>query len=500
MKIRQILCLLMCLLLLTSCTSQPDAAPVPTLPPHTAEYTAPIGDAGLNHETIAVLYLPSLDGQRLLSFYETLTLSRSQHPAETIVRALLNHEGNSRVRALGGGVSISLAGSNPVEVTGGVCTVNLTPSALQLPQEDFYTVCQSLAATLCALSDVHHVNVMVAGQAVAMDGTGSLPLGSLDARPGQELPVLWEQMAARRSPVGVDPALTAMTATATLYFPLADGSGIAPEVRQCAFPGQHPGQLAQVLLDELSTGALDMNGAADMPDLTSLMTKAPDVTTLASGGKRITLHFSGDVRARMTEAGADPACCFAAIVMTLTTFIPSAEQVCILTGDTALTSLLNPTQGSLLFPGGLHRRQDYAAYLMAQPRLWAAQSDALAVQSASVPYRSARSPRQLLLTLAALPAESAVMPADLTDADILGLSVQGDTLLINLSTRYAQSIRRSGLDQRLMAYSIVSTMCSAQPVKRVRFFFGSEPVDDLGGTVVWSGEFLHNPGLDGGSL
>ena len=140
MKIRRILCLLMCLLLLTSCTSQPDEAPVPTLPPHAAEYTAPIGDAGLNHETIAVLYLPSLDGQRLLSFYETLTLSRSQHPAEAIVRALLNHEGNSRVRALGGGVSISLAGSNPVEVTGGVCTVNLTPSALQLPQEDFYTV------------------------------------------------------------------------------------------------------------------------------------------------------------------------------------------------------------------------------------------------------------------------------------------------------------------------------------------------------------------------
>ena len=38
-------------------------------------------------------------------------------------------------------------------------------------------------------------------------------------------------------------------------------------------------------------------------------------------------------------------------------------------------------------------------------------------------------------------------------------------------------------------------MCVNLGVKRVRFFFASETADELGGSLVWSGEFLHAPGL-----
>lgn len=498
--LRRILCAALCGLLLTGCAPSPSApdtliAPLPTLPADESPHAAPIGDAGLNHEALAALYLPSVDGQQLLTFYERLTLSYSQHPAETVVRALLAHAGNARVRSLGGGVTLALSGSDPVEVAGGVCTVNLSASALQLSLQDFYTVCQALTATLCELDGVRYVNVLVAGRPVAMDAAGFLPLGSMTGQHGQELPVLWEQLVARRTPVGELPTAVPLTAAATLYFPLADGAGIIPEVRRLTFAGQHPQQLVLGLLEALSTGAEETAGAAEFPDLIALMAAAPEVTDLNSGGKRVTLRFAPDLRSCMTASGADPACCFAAIVNTLTTFVPSLEQVCILLGESALTSLHSDAHGSHLFEGGLHRRQDYAGYLRAQATLYHVASGGLAAHTASLPYRSARSPRELLLTLADAPQECAPLPDGLTDADILGLAITGDTLLINLSRRYADLIRESGMDQRLMAYAVVNTMCEGLQVRRVRFFFGSEMADALGSALLWSGEFLYNPAL-----
>lgn len=497
MTLKRTLCLAMAALLLTGCTAVPaiEPAPVPTLPASVGPHDAPIGDAGLNHDALVVMYLPSIDGQQLLTFYETLPLSYSQHPAEAVVRALLAHEGNSRVRSLGGGVTLALSGTDPVEVSGSVCTVNLSATALQLSQQDFFTICLSLSATLCELDGVRHVNVLVAGRPVPMDTAGYLPLGTLTAQTGQELPVLWEQLVARRTPVGENPTATPLTAVATLYFPLADGTGIAPETRRLTFAGQHPQQLAIGLIDALSTGAEELSGAAEMPSLTTLMTAQPEVTDLNSGGKRVTLRFTADVRSWMTAVGADPACCFAALVNTLTTFIPSLEQVCILMGDNALNSLRNAGHGGLLVTGGVHTRADYAGYLRARSTVYHADGDRLVRHAASLPYRSGRSPRELLLALANAPEDSAVLPAGLTDADILGLAVTGDTLLINLSDRYADAIRHSGMDQRRMAYAIVNTMCDGLRIRRVRFFFGSESVDLLDGDVVWSGEFLYNPGL-----
>lgn len=506
MKLLRLCCLLLCLTLLTGCTvvkapSAPVATeePLPELPARQQPYVAPIGDAGLQHEAIAALYLPSADGQRLLAFYEPLSLSRSQHPAETVLRALLAHEGNNRVQPPGGHVTLALHGSNPVEVSGSVATVNLTPAALMLTPEEFHAACQAITATLCETEGVQYVNVLVAGQPVAMDVTGCLPLGTLTAQVGQELPVLWEQFDARRSPVGTDPSLTPLTAAATLYLPLADGHGFIPSVRRVSFAGQRPSQLALGLLTALSAGTDGHQGVSDMPDLTAMLLSEPEVVTLSSGAQRLTLHFPADLISRIGASGADPACTVAAMVTTLTTFIPSLQQVCILTGEGALTSLYSPRLGSLLFPGGLHARQDYLPWLMNQATLYVHQDGRLTARLTPLPCRSAASPRQLLLTLAAVDGDEAALPAGLTDADILGLSVQEDTLLIHLSARYAEAIRESGMDQRRMAYAVVGTMCSCLPVKRVRFFFGSQSVDTLGSELVWSGEFLHNPGMTGGA-
>lgn len=487
--------LLLCALLLTACRTDPTSVPGLALPTIAPGPEAPIGDAGLQHEAIIPLYLPSRDGQSLLTFYERLTLSRDQHPAEAILRALLTHEGNNRVRSLGGALPLSLSGANPVELSGAVCTVNLSANALMLSGEDLYTAALCIAATLCELEDVQYVTVLVAGTPVAMDVSGNLPLGALNARLGQELPVLWEQLISRRTPVGELPSHTPLTATAALYFPLEDSSGIAAEPRRLTFPGQHPQQMVVELLHALSNGAELLDNAADMPDLNALLLFVPEVTDLENGGRRATLHFTADVQDRLRALGCDPACVFASITTTLTTFVPSLQQVCIQVGDGALTSLYSDTLGSLLFPGALQTRASFSHALRGQSTIFIPEEGRLSTRTISLPYRSADNPRSLLLRMSSLGA----IPEGLTDADILGLSVQDGTLLVNLSSRYADIIQDSPADQRLTAYSMVNTLCDALELRRVRFYFGSTAMDHLGGDLVWSGEFLYNPGLIGGT-
>ena len=129
--LRTFLCLMLCTMLLAGCAAPPPPPASPTLPPAAPGPEAPIGDAALRQEAIIPLHLPARDGQTLLTVFETLNLPMDQHPAQSILTALLTHPGNSRVQPLGGQVSLTLYGANPVEISGSVCTVNLSAGALQ---------------------------------------------------------------------------------------------------------------------------------------------------------------------------------------------------------------------------------------------------------------------------------------------------------------------------------------------------------------------------------
>lgn len=490
-QLRMLLCLALCLCMLSSCSSVTTSAPASTLPPVAPGPAAPYGDAALRYQSTVALYLPSLNDQSLLSFYETLTLTYGQHPAENILRALLRHEGTARVRPIGGDVELSLAGNDPVMISGGVCTVNLSASALLLPQEDFYTAAHAIAATLCELEDIDYVSFLIAGTPVAMDVGGHLPLGAMAASPGQELPILWEQFIAKRTPVGALASSTPLTSTAVLYFPLADGSGIAAEPRSLSFPGQHPQQLIITLLEALSAGSIIRKNTIPLPNVMELLLFMPEVVELEGGGRRATLQFTADILEHLAAANVDPVCFFAALTTTLTNYVPSLQQVCILKGHGAMTTVNSPIHGARLFPGALHMRDHYLRLVMDETLLCLPVEGQLTYHEVSLPYRETRSPRALLMQLAA----ASALPDSLTDADILGIAVKDQTLLINLSDRYGEAIRNSGNDQRLMAYSAVTTLCKSLGLRRVRFYFGGSAVDSLGSDLLWSGEFLHNPGM-----
>lgn len=505
--LKRLLCLALVMMLaltLGGCRSSLESVrTASTLPPAASAFDAPTGDAALQYSQATPLYLPSRNGQRLLAVYELLSFSHGRSGAEGIARALLAHGATADTRAAGNGVQLGLFGPNPVEVSGGVCTVNLNSSALQLSHEDFYALAMSLATTLCAAEDVHYVNVLVADQAVGMDITGTLPLGSLTAAPGEELPVLWEQLEARRTPLGENPADTPLTSVATLYFPLADGTGVVAETRNLSFDGQSPAQLASGLLAALSAGPQYLSGVCDMPNIGLLMSAAPQVISLDDGGRMVSLYFHVNLAEMLRQSNVDLACFVSSLTHTLASYIPSVSSVRIYVGETPITSLYNVSHGSLLFPGGLIHRSDFSGYLMSQTTLYLSSGSRLKTTLRAMPCHDARSPRALMLRLMAGPTQQEldqglepVLPEGLTDADLLGVALVGDTLLVNLSDRCAELIRTEAAGWESVAcYSMVNTLGDALGVKRVRFFFGGEVLEELGGTLYWGGEFLVNPGL-----
>lgn len=493
--------LLLCSLILSACTVQgTPLPPAATLPPVAEDVVAPVGDAALSRTQTVALYLPSRDGQRLVCQYETLTLNQGRHPAEAVVRALMEHAGNASAAPLGGSVTLRLSASDPIELAGNVCTVNLTPSALQLDHAALYAACLCLTTTLCELKDIRSVNVLVAGQAVGLDVADRLPLGSLSPHTGAELPILWSQMAARRAPVGSDPSKAPLTAAATLYFPLTEGDGLIPEVRTLSFAGQLPTQLITELLAALSIAPPP--GASALPSPGELLAAEPAISDLATGGRMATLRFQPALEASLQAAGVDMACFAAAVTCTLTTFVPSLVSVQLTVGEQPLTSVYDPTMGSQLFPGGVMRRADFAAYIQAQTTLYLPRGDHLIAVTRRLPDDDAYHPRALMGALMAGPTASEqaegigpLLPEGLSDADILGISVDGNTLLVNLSARAAERIRESDLDQHLMCRGLISALCELMGTPRIRLFFGGDTVEALNGPIFWGGEFLYSPHL-----
>lgn len=505
---RACLTALLCLTLaLSGCSSTVDQVSrqggSATLPPAAQPYSAPVGDASLDYTALVELYLPSLDGTHLIAQQAQLTLNRGRHPAEAVLRALFTYEGNRQVQSLGGDVSLQLAGVNPVEISCGVCTVTLAASALMLDHGAFYTVCQAIASTLAPFG-IENVNILVSGMAVAMDITASLPLGSVTAHPEADLADLWNQLDSRKPALGEDASQVSLTATATLFFPTLEGTGLLAETRDISFLGQTPAQLAAGLISALSAGPQVLTSAAPMPDLNALLLYAPQIRELQDTGGRIAmLYFCEDLESRLRTAGVDMAGFLGSVTYTLSAFIPSLTAVECYVGGSMLTSVLTAENRMLTFPDGRMSRADFASYLKDVALLYFVQEDHLVATPRPVPYYEAHNPRYLLLQLMNGPTTSeaatgkrSLLPAYLGDADILGFSSQDGVLLVNLSTSFATG--STGLDatqEQLMAYSMINTLCRATGLRRIRFYFGSTAWDTIAGSLWWNGEFMENTSM-----
>ena len=505
---RRGLCILLaacCLVCLTGCTGsmEKERTPAPTLRPAAARYAAPDGDGIIADGGEYRLYLPARDDLHLISRTIELEPADLNDTAEMLIRSLISWPGDGETKKPGGSRTLDLYGMHPIEISGGVCTVNLTTSALQLTLSEFYKTCLALSTTLCELNEINNVNVLVADQSVGLDITGNLAMGTLTAHPGENIPVLWEQMEAKRTPLGEDLSRTPLNSLATLYYPLPDGRGIACTTRMVTFEGQTPQQLAIGLVEALSDVRRSMAGGVESVGLGELLLHEPVTSELEDGGRLISLSLREDTEELLAGGGTDLACFAAALTYTLTTFIPGIAAVCIRIGDKPITELKTEHIEVTTALGGLVTRNAVEPFLMSSTTVFFARDGILCECERPVARKSSDSPRAQLCALMEGPDSRekmegmvATLPETVHEDDILGIVAEGDTLLVNLSEGFRSEIQAMGRDaETLICYSMVNTLCRNTGMKRVCFFFEGEQVESIAGVIYWAGEFLYNIGL-----
>lgn len=500
----------LCLCLLTGCQSGVPVAyhSMRDMPEAQSIYEAPFGDAQMEYEARATLFLPRKDGGRLNALQETLKFSNARHGAETVVRALIAHPGSETLDPLGRGVELTLTGNNPVEVSRDVCTVNLGPSCRQLDARDFYILCQAITNTLTEFPDIQYVNILAAGNQVSLDVYGMLPVGTLSRRTSEDLNAIWNQAALSMLKAGEDAQTQRLTLPMTLYFPTQGGVGILPEVRTITFSGQTPDKIALGLVEAMSQGPQYVEDAPAIPRLAELLSQPPVVENISSGGGRVAiLRFESSLNEELLACDITRSSLMAGLTYTLTTCVPELSAVKVQIGSEwieSVTPISQYTEQDMIrFEDGLQRRGDYASLLLGYAQLYFAREGRLVRVDREVPCYEIRNPRYLIAQLLqgsqtydSVNRLTPVLPEGLSDADIMGFAVQGDTLLCHLSENFWQACKEvTAEEERLMAYAMVNTLCASDSIKRVRFFFGGEQKSGWTDGVYWRGEFMKNTGI-----
>lgn len=478
-----------------------------TLPDAQASFAAPIGDASLEYKEPVVFYLPRHDGTRLISATETISMSEGRLTAESVVRTLLDQTGSSVASPLGGDVKLTLYGANPVEVSGNVATVNLSASALQMDRQTLFLVGHAITNTLTEMETIQYVNTLVMDKKLALDLGATVPVGAMTRSMGEDIGALYEQQLGRRVLAAENAADKRMTETVTLYFPLSAVNGVMAEARNIAFASMELSDMVITLLEQLSVGAAVVKGSPALPMLAESLTQAPMLSQPASiGGTLITLKFGDGFDGMLLSAGVSRASMLAAICYTLTTFIPNVAGVEVYVDNERVDHVMLGSISGILFDDGVERRADYAALLMDNCTLYFADAagQKLYAVKRPVPFYQTSSPRALLGELFKGPSAAdsvqgvqGMIPAGmLKDSDIIGISLDGNTLLVNFSNAFLEVGKGMTAGQdRLLAYSLANTLLHAVHARRVAFFAGGNPIEGFTDEIYWKGWFLENSGI-----
>lgn len=501
---RSLLALLLCLTL-SGCSAQvptSDTEPTLTLPPAEQEYAAPIGDAALEYTASATLYLPMYHNTLLGTIQKDVTFSAARPDAESLVRALLSQPETGSLSSLGGGVKLALYGVSPVEQSRNVVTVNLAASALQMDRKALYIACQAITNTLTELNGIDYVNFLVVDRAIGMDVANTLPMGTFSRSIGTDLGTAYDQLLLRRVDVTQTADTKPLSSEVTLYFPHLHSAGILSEVRTCSFSNQLPENMVVTLLQELSAGSRNGLNAPQLPLLADMLLTKPEVVDTEESGQLITLNFAYTLDEMLNAHGVSRAGCMAAICYTLCTYFPGISGIKVTIGEQPVETLMltEHFESSVTFHHQVLRRSDFAPLLYDECHLTFASNDGDKLVSVvrPVPYYHARHPRTLLQELAKGPkpcdshqdTKAIMLPDAIDDASIIGLALEGSTLLVNLSAKFREAFTgETEQDERMMAYAIVNTLAQSRRIQLVQLFLAGNPFEGFGNGIFWESSF-----------
>lgn len=458
-----------------------------------AGVSAPEEDAWEDAAARATLYFLNESGENLVPVSREIAVPGGMTLAQAALTALLSgpEEGESGAYwpELG-----NVRAEAWAEFCGEVATVNLPARARALTPQMLYAVRLAIARTLTEISGVNYVNVLVDGREEGLDLGATLPVGTLSRVQDLDAGAQYRRLAEQGQMAGV-------ARLTTLFFPTADGAHVLCAVRSVSYASVSAIDCLYMLLSELGKSADQPLAALSMPAPMDYIEEMPEIVRTQEGTYRaIDLRFGAGLDEALAQAGLTRGVYLAMLADTLLGFVPGVDGLLVSIGSeqvTALDAAQTPDAVALTFEQGLITRAAFAGYTGSPVTLYApdAGSGKLVSVQRVLNQEKQNSPRERLLGLMALGSEGA-LPEGLGDADILAAYVQGDRVLLNLSSAFARALSALTPEQeRLAVYAMVNTLTEDASLSSVTFFFGGAQVSELAGGLEMRGSFLRNPGM-----
>ena len=506
----KLLAILLSLSLITGCVNsipREKAGTEQTLPTTRPVLNAPIGDSQSTRVADVVLYIPDEDASRLTTMVQAIQIPSGQTKQEACVAALLNEINASDFYTGSSPLQLALV-SNPVETTGNLVIVNLYNSARSLGRREMFALRVAITNTLTEMPGISYVQVLVSGRDTGLNITGTLPTGALSRYPSGDISTYWGQIESEQVSTDLE-----MQKTVPLYFITNDGTAMLAEVRNVTFPEMRfeedaetgesiysersAADYALVLLEELAKGPVGLKNTRRLAPPSAYYDRNP---VYLEAERALQIYFRPEVDDYLTVIGATRGMLFSSICYTLTGFIPGLTGILVYVGEDLVTetSLMDSNQWAA--QNGFMMREQVASMAADTRTVYFPLADGTGLRAVTRPIaqRYRTQPRTLLRELMKAPEDAslrAALPAGVTDADILGLQIEGDTALLNLSTAFAEAcVELTETEERDMVYAIVNTLTEIEGVMRVLFYINGEQ-RELSGSLLMDGAFMRHTGL-----
>lgn len=382
-----------------------------------------------------------------------------------------------------------------LEYGSGVATVNLSIEAgVNRSDQDYLTLCASIANTLMGIEGVEAVNVLTGNRS---DPVARLPLGCFTTQL-DNLPAAYAQAQSEAQRV-LDEESGVFEREVVLYFPAQGGKYLLPEVRTLTFESD---DYASAIIAALSEGPRQRQCCfAAIPGNLDLLASDPETVATGDGERVIELNFTTMLANYLALAGVEPWQLYGSIVLSLCSFVPEIDAVRI-SIENAYVNDCAMADRQLVFENGLMHREDFISAIGSSAQLYFAnEGGMLSIAESPMSQSAAISAMGLLSELissssAYLPGYRSVFPEGIAQEDILGVAIESRTAVVNLSGNfYARCQSLSPQQERLLIYAMVNTLSGLEHIGAVSFLVEGEQVDSLAQNIYLKTALMPDPGL-----
>lgn len=484
-KLRIFLLLAAVCIFLSSCSNQiSNISSEPSLPPVISSLAVPQPEDVNGYVVGLNIFLPTANSQSLESLKVNLAIANEEHPAQAAIKKLLSYSGNEKFQPLLEKSQIGLL--NSIEISSETASVNLSANVHQLSPDEQIKVCRAITNTLCQFSDISYVNILCNNKPIGIKRENSI---SIDG--------LFQFQSATGA---LNPGSSRLI---SLYIPNKSIDGLTIAVKAIKLTNDDKKQLSIQILDELSA-QLNETGFNGIPSLNSLL--ARDITIsepIIGKGLVVNIDFSENSIGVLSKLGLTKEKLVPSICMTLTSLIPDLYGVKINFGreQIAKLNLENPTSlkmQEISFENGIISRKYFFDFILSNIDLYIPNNeDGLAKELKLLPHMQLRNPSFIMnevLRYANENSKKSAIKNIFQKNNILAFSRKEDTLLINLSNDFLNSLEKlDAKEEKQIVYSLVNSFCSINGIKRIRFFADGKPINSYKGNIFMNGEFLFNP-------